>query len=189
MTLKKIWNFIWHSNSLLSWVVNIILAFLIVKFLIYPGLGFALGGTSHPIVAVVSASMEHNNQNFDEWWLKNSQMYEEFNITKDEAEQWILKNGFEMGDIIFLKKSEDITEGDIIVFEGNSKNPIIHRVVDTWEEDETDYYQTKGDNNKKSYPELGETRIHEDKVIGKSLFKVPKIGLIKIVFAKAFGGL
>ncbi|MCD4666643.1 signal peptidase I, partial [archaeon] len=111
------------------------------------------------------------------------------NITKDEAEQWILKNGFEMGDIIFLKKSEDITEGDIIVFEGNSKNPIIHRVVDTWEEDETDYYQTKGDNNKKSYPELGETRIHEDKVIGKSLFKVPKIGWIKIVFAKAFGGL
>lgn len=57
-TLKKAWNFIWNDNSIWSWIVNIILAFVIIKFLVYPGLGFALQ-TSHPIVAVVSGSMEH----------------------------------------------------------------------------------------------------------------------------------
>jgi len=57
--LKKIWWFIWESDSIWSWIVNIILAFLIIKFIIYPGLGFMLG-TTHPVVAVVSSSMEHN---------------------------------------------------------------------------------------------------------------------------------
>jgi len=55
---KKVWYFIWESDSTLSWIVNIILAFLIIKFIVYPALGFMLQ-TSHPIVAVVSGSMEH----------------------------------------------------------------------------------------------------------------------------------
>lgn len=56
--LRKLWWFIWEDNSIWSWIVNIILAFIIIKFLVYPGLGFLLN-TSHPIVAVVSGSMEH----------------------------------------------------------------------------------------------------------------------------------
>lgn len=56
--LKKMWWFIWEDNSIWSWILNIILAFVIIKFLVYPALGFALN-TSHPIVAVVSGSMEH----------------------------------------------------------------------------------------------------------------------------------
>jgi signal peptidase I len=56
--VKKVWNFIWNDNSVWSWIVNIILAFIIIKFIVYPGLGFLLS-TSHPIVAVVSGSMEH----------------------------------------------------------------------------------------------------------------------------------
>jgi signal peptidase I len=56
--LKWFWWFIWEDNSILSWIVNVVLAFVIIKFLVYPGLGFALQ-TSHPIVAVVSGSMEH----------------------------------------------------------------------------------------------------------------------------------
>ena len=57
-TLKRVWDFIWNDNSVWSWVVNIILAFVLIKFVIYPALGFALQ-TTHPIVAVVSGSMEH----------------------------------------------------------------------------------------------------------------------------------
>jgi signal peptidase I len=57
-SLKKTWYFIWEDNSIWSWLVNIVLAFLLIKFLVYPSLGFALG-TSHPVVAVVSGSMEH----------------------------------------------------------------------------------------------------------------------------------
>ena len=56
--LKKIWNFIWNDDSIWSWLLNLILAFLIIRYLIYPLLGIILG-TSYPIVAVVSESMEH----------------------------------------------------------------------------------------------------------------------------------
>jgi signal peptidase I len=55
---KKIWHFLWHEDSVMSWIVSIILAFLIVKFVIYPLIGIFLG-TGFPIVAVVSESMEH----------------------------------------------------------------------------------------------------------------------------------
>ena len=56
--LKKFWRFIWYDDSLLSWVLNIILAFIFIKFLLFPGLGFAFQ-SELPIVAVVSGSMEH----------------------------------------------------------------------------------------------------------------------------------
>ena len=31
--LEKTWHFLWYEDSILSWIVNIILAFLIIKFL------------------------------------------------------------------------------------------------------------------------------------------------------------
>ena len=57
--LKKTWHFLWYEDSLLSWIVNIILAFVLIKFLIYPGIGLVLQ-TDLPVVAVVSESMDHN---------------------------------------------------------------------------------------------------------------------------------
>ena len=56
--LKRAWDFIWNEDSVLSWIVNIVLAFVIIKFLIYPGIGLVLG-TNLPVVAVISESMEH----------------------------------------------------------------------------------------------------------------------------------
>jgi signal peptidase I len=58
LTWKRVWNFIWKEDSLASWVVNIILAVILIKFVIYPGIGWALG-TQLPVVAVISESMEH----------------------------------------------------------------------------------------------------------------------------------
>jgi len=58
--LKKVWYFIWEDNSVWSWIVNIALAFVLIKFIVYPGLGLLLD-TSHPVVAVVSSSMEHKS--------------------------------------------------------------------------------------------------------------------------------
>lgn len=57
---KKFWYFIWEDNSIWSWLANIVLAFVLIKFLVYPGLGIVLG-TDYPIVAVVSESMEHRS--------------------------------------------------------------------------------------------------------------------------------
>jgi signal peptidase I len=58
MTLRRIWHFIWEEDSVWSWIVNIILAFLIIKYIFYPGIGLILN-TNYPIVAVISESMEH----------------------------------------------------------------------------------------------------------------------------------
>ena len=65
--LKRAWHFIWSEDSILSWIANVILAFLLIYFIVYPVLGFIFG-TSFPIVAVVSGSMEHN-ENFNLWWV------------------------------------------------------------------------------------------------------------------------
>ena len=59
---KKTWDFFWKDDSVWSWVVNIVVAFLVIRFLLYPVLGLVLG-TSYPIVAVVSESMEHGLHN------------------------------------------------------------------------------------------------------------------------------
>ncbi|MEK6862834.1 MAG: signal peptidase I [Nanoarchaeota archaeon] len=181
MNFKKIWKFIWHDDSLLSWIVNIAIAFILVKFVVYPGLGLILQ-TTYPVVAVVSSSMEHN-EDFEKWWENAKSCYSSYNINKEDFQNYEIKNGFNKGDIIFLKGASDFEKGDIIVFKGNSNNPIIHRVINI----NNNTYQTKGDNYKtncQSYSQLGETKIERKNIIGKAFFKLPYLGWIKIGFTE-----
>lgn len=184
--LKGIWYFIWEDNSIWSWLINVVLAFILIKFIVYPGLGFLLT-TSHPIVAVVSESMVHDS-NFEKWWEKNGQWYIDNEIEKDEFEKFSLKNGFNKGDIMVLKgkKPDDIGVGDVIVFRSTRPDPIIHRVVKKWQKNNEYFYQTKGDNNQGSIKNniLDETNINQDQVIGKALVKIPFLGYIKILFVE-----
>jgi len=184
--LKKTWYFVWEDDSFWSWIVNIVLAFVLIKFLVYPGLGLILN-TSHPVVAVVSSSMEHDRK-FDDWWERNKEWYLEKDITKEEFETFSLKNGFNKGDIMILvgKDAEDIELGDVIVFKSNRRDPIIHRVVKKTENDDMLYFQTKGDNNKYSIvsAQLDETQIDESKIIGKAVTRIPLLGYIKIGFVE-----
>lgn len=178
--LKRIWHFIWEEDSILSWIVNIIIAFIIVKFIIYPGLGLALG-TTHPVVAVVSSSMEHEVEGFDFWWYSNKDFYIKKEIKKEDFEKYKFKNGFNKGDLMVLKRARDIKKGDIIVFRGDAKEPIIHRAVDI----SNGTYQTKGDNgktNKQSRPD--EIEITEDRLVGKAIFRIPYLGWIKLIFVE-----
>ena len=183
--LKKTWHFIWEDNSIWSWVVNIVLAFVLIKFIVYPGLGFLLS-TTHPVVAVVSGSMEHNKMNFEEWWDTNKDWYEKNNIKREDFEAFSLKNGFDKGDIMVLmgKKIENIKLGDVIVFRSSKRDPIIHRIVKKSTIEDTYYFQTKGDNNRDSIrsPQLDETSITEDEIIGKAVVRIPLLGYIKIGF-------
>lgn len=197
--LKKFWNFIWNEDSLLSWIVNIVLAFLIIKFLVYPGIGLALG-TNLPVVAVISESMEHDG-NFDTWWdspalcdnnsvangvtksCTQGEWYAGKDITKDEFLDYRMHDGFNKGDIIVLLGAtfEDLEVGDILVYQSKLDYPVIHRIVE-----KNDVIETKGDHNQKQIydSKINEKYIMKDQIIGKAWIKVPYLGYVKIWFTQ-----
>ena len=154
--LKKTWWFIWEDDSVLSWIVNVILAFVLIKFIVYPGLGLIVG-TNYPIVAVISGSMEHDGS-FDNWWespaacqqelCTQEKFYNLYGISKSEFEEFKFNHGFNKGDIIFLRNVKDSEIGDVLVFMSPYKpEPIIHRIIKISVEDNGKIYLTKGDHN------------------------------------------
>ncbi|MAG16090.1 signal peptidase I [Candidatus Woesearchaeota archaeon] len=180
--LKKVWHFIWEDNSVFSWVVNIILAFILIKFLVYPGLGFLLV-TSNPVVAVVSGSMEHDNQ-FDDWWRAKEKFYTNFSIKKTDFETFQFNNGFNEGDLMILKgkNPNEFKIGETIVFQGSGRDPIIHRIISIKEINGKYFFSTKGDNNDKQL--AYEKNISEEQVIGKAVLRIPLLGYVKIIFTE-----
>lgn len=194
--LKKTWHFIWNDNSIWSWLVNIVLAFIIIKFVVYPGLGLLLG-TSHPIVAVVSGSMEHPEPSFDEWWAREcpdgsqEDLYSKYGIDKEAFGKFSYESGLDKGDIVILRSPKSANVGDIIVFSTSGRpEPIIHRAVQVKEaEDDSISFKTKGDNNCGSAD--FEQSIPEKELIGRALFRIPLLGWIKIGFVELLklGGL
>ncbi len=201
--LKRFWRFIWYEDSISSWIVSVILAFVIVKFIIYPLLGLLLG-TGYPVVAVVSGSMEHKavlsngkyeicgdkfgtkpEMNFDLYWATCGSFYQDIKISKEDFGRFRFKNGFNTGDVmvIYGVKPKDIKIGDVIVFRSNiRKEPIIHRVIETKEANGKMIFKTKGDHNSNSG--IDDTNIAEDRLIGKAVFKLPFVGYVKIMFVK-----
>lgn len=193
--LKAVWHFIWVEDSWLSWIVNVFLAFIIIKFLVYPGLGFALG-TSHPIVAVVSSSMEHES-GFNDWWtnqvccagaecssmVSHGEILESMGISRDEFLDFSFTGGFNKGDIMILYSPANIAIGDVLTFSTPGRSdPIIHRVVSVKKQNDQMYYTTKGDNNCASAD--FEKSVAKEHAIGKAVWRVPLLGWIKIGFVE-----
>lgn len=190
----KAFNNFLNEDTWESWLVYIVLAFVLVRFVIYPVLGLVFG-TSYPIVAVVSGSMEHDGS-FDDWWsskavlngknVLQSEFYSNYEISKSEFLEFPSKNGFNTGDIMILvgADSENIEVGDIIVFRTNRPDPIIHRVIEKNINDNQVSYRTKGDHNLMSYDTaaLDESNISDENIIGKAVFRVPWLGYVKIIF-------
>jgi len=179
------WFFLWESNSVWSWALNIVLAFVLIYFIIYPGLGLFFQ-TTHPVVAVVSGSMEHDGS-FENWWSGHTSVYSYYNISKEQFKEFSFSDGFNKGDIIVLKGKEikDINIGDVIVYYGMLPDPIIHRVINKVEY--PFYLETKGDHNKNK--DLIE--ITEKSLVGypkynkasRAVLRIPYLGWIKIAFA------
>lgn len=209
--LKKFWNWVWNSNSILSWIVALLLIFIFVKFIFFPVLSLIMG-TALPLAGVESSSMDHQavrdnfrryslcgefyNQdqiqhlNFDEYWQVCSEWYENNDISKEQFSEFSLKNGFKKGDIIIVWGRFIPKIGDVIIFQptGNAPRPIIHRIVDI----ENEIIQTKGDHNKDQLTSSNniygtdETNIRQEQIIGKAMFKIPYLGWIKIWVVEFF---
>jgi signal peptidase I len=188
--LKKFWKFIWNDDSWQSWLVSLILAFVLIRFVFYPLIGLIMG-TSMPIVAVISSSMEHEGDNWQEmdaYCSRGSCIQEEWylekRITPAEFEEFPFSGGFNKGDIMIIvgKKVENIDVGDVIVFEAGKNYPIIHRVVAIKEIDGNYFFETKGDNNPSQIvtAELDERNIPDDNIKGVAAVKIPYLGYIKI---------
>jgi len=198
---RKVWHFFWHEDSVASWIVNLVVAFVVIKYALYPVLGL-LFGTSFPIVAVISESMEHglsNNlicgqqfeemkESFDNYWDLCGYWYEGKGITKEQFESFPFQNGFNKGDVIILWRAspQNLDVGDILVFQADRPQPIIHRVVKSVQDNEKVYYQTKGDHNRDSIQQpLEEHQISEERILGKGVIRIPYLGWVKILFVDA----
>lgn len=156
--LKRAWHFLWYEESWQAWLVNVVVAFVLIKFVIYPLAG-ALLGTSLPVVAVVSGSMQHDAQqgimcgeHVEEqtsWWEACGEFYEQRGITQNTFAQYPFSDGFRKGDIMVVRGADpaQVEPGDVLVYQANKQYPIIHRVIDVREENGAVKYTTKGDHN------------------------------------------
>ena len=183
---KRVWHFLWVEDSIWSWIANAVLAFLLIKFIVYPLLGLAFA-TQYPIVAVISSSMEHDGR-FDAWWQTQQEWYENANVTQDVFLSYPFRDGFNKGDIMVLygTKAENIKKGDIIVFSTSLRpEPIIHRVMQISGEEAVPAFTTKGDHNAQSYS--FETDIPSSSLYGRAVLRIPYIGYIKIWFVDLLG--
>lgn len=182
---RKLWDFVWNSESAASWIVDLILAFVLVRFIIFPLLGFLLA-TSLPLVVIESGSMEHNTLDFDDWWSENGQWYLERNITQTEFQEWQFSDGLDKGDVIITRGKDKYEPGDIIIFTTEVQTiPIIHRIVKydkNWQA-----FETKGDNNPEQL--VYEKKIKKDEIVSTAAVRIPKIGWIKLIFVEALRAL
>ena len=169
--LKKILNEGWTGMLFYSFL-GVVFAFLLSQ-----ALALALS-TDTPVVAVLSASMQHDNpQQTFYGWLEN------MGYTKSEIDSWSIPTGFLVGDMPIVVGAESYKVGDIIVYSVPQENyPIIHRIIRI-NADGT--YQTKGDNNMQQYGY--ELSVRNEQIHGKVVFVFPKLGYFKVLATKLFG--
>jgi hypothetical protein len=171
---RKTWKFLIHDDSVYSFIADAIIILIIGKFILFPGIGLALGN-EFPIVAVISGSMDHNGVDFDKWWEENSRYYENYNIDKANFEDFYHSNGFEKGDVLIIKNipEDQLKIGDVIVYSTSfRKDPIIHRIISL------NPIETKGDAN---FGQINfEKNIQYSQVHGKAIALTPYIGWIKV---------
>jgi len=183
--LNKFWFIVWKDNSPKGWIISVIFLFIIIKFAFLPGLGLVTG-TELPLAIVESCSMYHQGNlfsNFDAWWERHEPKYAKLIINDLDFQDFIFKNGFNKGDILFIVKAnpEKLKQGDVIVFNANKEHPLIHRIIEVKKQGDTRIFSTIGDNNNAQL--TIEKEISEDQIIGKAVFKLaPYIGWGKLIF-------
>jgi len=198
---KKFWYLLWKDNSLKGWIFSLIVLFIFVKFIFFPGLSF-ISGTELPLAIVESCSMHHSAFpliGFNSWWNNHDSKYNQLGFDKEKFDNFPLKNGFTKGDILFIMgvKPENVKLGDVIIFKPNSESskltPIIHRVISIRTENGKYIFSTIGDNNAYSFEKnnnpykLDEITIEEEQIVGRAVFRLaPYAGWAKLIFFEPF---
>ena len=183
--LNDFWYIVWKDESFKGWIISIIFIFIVIKFIFFPVLSLTTG-TKLPLAIVESCSMYHKGNlfsNYDSWWTRHENKYFNFQLDKEEFKNFIFKNGFSKGDILFIIKAkpEKLKPGDVIIFNGGIQNPIIHRVINVKRENEEYIFSTMGDNNNGQLSV--EKEISSDQLIGKAMFRItPSFGWAKLIF-------
>ncbi len=183
--LKKFWFIVWKDDSFKGWIISLVFLFVIIKLIFFPLLSLTTG-TALPLVIVESCSMYHEGNlfsNFNNWWETHDMKYFQLKLTEKDWKEFSFKKGFNKGDILFItgSKPEKIELGDVIIFNANYRNPVIHRVISIEQEGEEYIFSTVGDNNNGQIE--FEKRISEDQVVGKATANIaPYLGWIKLIF-------
>ncbi|MFX0068524.1 MAG: signal peptidase I [Promethearchaeota archaeon] len=151
-----------------SWKKEVATYVIIIAVIVGGVYGFHFGlqaamGTSTPIVVVTSGSMHPT------YW---------------------------EGDILFVKhaSSDHINVNDVIVFFVVTPGlwgldpsiPVVHRVIDKYEQNGQWYFITKGD-NPDTNPWPDPEPIPYSNIIGKTVFSIPRIGLFILWLRSVFG--
>jgi hypothetical protein len=115
------------------------------------------------------------------WWDGHELKYSNFDIKKEEFENFKFKNGFNKGDILVLvgAKPEKLKVGDVIVFNAQQTNPIIHRIIKINKQGDKYIFSTMGDNNNGQLS--FEKSINQEQVVGRAVLKIaPYVGWGKL---------
>lgn len=181
----KFWFLLWKDDSFKGWIFSIIFLFIFIKFIFFPLLSLVTG-TSLPLAIVESCSMYHKGNlasDFDNWWERHNDKYNPFTINKLDFQDFKFRNGFNKGDILFIigTEPEKLKQGDVIIFNANQRNPVIHRIMEINEVEGSLTFSTIGDNN---HGQISfEKNIKQEQIVGKAVFKlVPYIGWGKLIF-------
>ena len=176
--IKKFWNFL-KKDTLISLIVTLAIAFLAIKFIFFPLLSLVTG-TPLPLVIVESCSMYHSDWSTDglEQVLENP-IYADYNLTFENTKKWNFRYGLNKGDIIFVIRPTNLKAGDVLIFEGGGRNPIIHRIISV----DKGKITTKGDHNSGFLD--AEKNIQQEQLIGKAVFRIPVLGWGKLIFFEA----
>jgi hypothetical protein len=171
---KRFWDFL-HEDSWPSFLVTLVIAFILIKFVFFPVLSLVTG-TSLPLVIVESCSMYHHEEGFER--IFESPVYGQENLSLEDTEKWDFQNGLKKGDIVFVVGAKNLEKGDVIIFSGGANHPLIHRLVSA-----DGQYATKGDNYKTNSNQLSsEKDIAPEAIIGRALFRIPYVGWAKLIF-------
>lgn len=183
--LKKLWWVLWKDDSFKGWLISLIFIFIVIKLIFFPILNLVTG-TALPLAIVESCSMHHEGNmfgNFDDWWETHENKYFKFQIDNLGFSEFNFKKGFTKGDILFIigTKPEKLEIGDVIIFNGNQRNPIIHRIIDIKQTNGKYIFSTIGDNNNGQLSI--EKNISENQLVGKAAFRIaPILGWGKLIF-------